>query len=88
MAAVAAALGPQVALKRWSAPLLASHADDFRGGFRLGLAGSERMCMRAPAPRCAAFALVRRCAAFALVRRCAALHWSDPGAHPCTALQS
>lgn len=31
VAAAAAALGPRVALKRWSAPLLASHADDFRG---------------------------------------------------------
>lgn len=31
VAATAAALPPDVALKQWRAPLLASHADDFQG---------------------------------------------------------
>lgn len=31
VAAVAAALGPRVALRQWQAPLCASHADDYRG---------------------------------------------------------
>lgn len=44
VAAVAAALGPGVALKSWSAPLLASHADDFRGAPGAGGRGTRNAC--------------------------------------------